>query len=100
MAAHDSRVETSRDVTELLKRGCDLAPRLIESAARFGVALQIFFPQAELEREGDQPLLGAVVQIALEPFPLCLAGFDDSGARSPELIEASPQLGVQPTVLE
>ena len=56
---------------------------------------QPLLQQAELERERDEPLLCAVVQVALESLPLLLAGLDDPRARAPELFEAGPQLGVQ-----
>ena len=40
------------------------------------------------------------MQVPFQPLPLRLARVDDPGARAPELFEASPQLRVQPAVLE
>ena len=55
---------------------------------------------AELERERDQPLLGAVVEVALQPLPLLLSRLDHPPARAAQLLEAGLQLDVQPAVLE
>ena len=90
----------ARDLAQLLERGRDLAPRLTEPRARIRVAVQLLFEQAQLERERDQPLLRAVVQVALEPLALLLTSVDDPRARALELFQASSQLGVQPGVLE
>ena len=56
--------------------------------------------QAQVEREGDQPLLRPVVQVPLQALALVLRGFDDPGARAPQLLEPGSQVGLQPTVLE
>src|SRR3954454_23777543 len=39
-----------------------------------------------MEREGDETLLGAVVEVALEPAALCDTRLDDPGARGRQLI--------------
>ena len=56
----------------------------------------------ELEREPDpeQVLLGAVVEVALEPASLVVAGFDDAGAGGADLGELGAQLGLEARVLE
>ncbi len=55
---------------------------------------------AQLEGERDEPLLRAVVEIALEKLPLTLRRLDDARAGAAELLEPGPQLGVEPGVLE
>ncbi len=56
----------------------------------------------ELEREPDpeQVLLGAVVEVALEPASLGVAGLDDAGAGGAHLGELGAQLGLEARVLE
>jgi hypothetical protein len=51
------------------------------------VGAQRLLEPAEVEREGDQPLLGAVVKVALQSLPLLLAGLDEPSARSFQLFE-------------
>ena len=48
----------------------------------------------------DQALLRAVVQVALQPPALDVAGLDDPGARRAQLVEARLQVRVQTCVLE
>jgi hypothetical protein len=55
--------------------------------------------QAQLEREGDQALLGAVVQIALQAPALGHAGLDDARAAHGQLVHAGAQLRLQAAVL-
>ena len=58
----------------------DLAPRVIEPRAALRVALELLLEQAQLEREGDEPLLRAVVQVSFEPLALLATCFDDPRA--------------------
>jgi hypothetical protein len=41
--------------------------------------------RAQLQRQRDQPLLGAVVQVALDAAPGLVGGGDDAGARGRQL---------------
>ena len=50
------------------------------------VALELGADHAELERDGDEPLLRAVVEVALEPPALGVADLDDPRARRGELL--------------
>ena len=54
--------------------------------ARVGVGLEAALDHAQLQRERHEPLLGAVVQVALQPPALGVAGLDDAGARARELV--------------
>ena len=56
--------------------------------------------QAQLHRERDEPLLRAVVQVALEAPPLRVAGGDDALARRLQLGQPVRRLLVQQLVLE
>ena len=100
VSADDGRVNPARYLAQLPERGRDLAPRLRQPQAGVSVGSQLLLEQAQLEREGDQPLLGAVVQVALQSLPLLLSGLDDPRTRSPQLLQARPQLDVQAPVLD
>ena len=54
----------------------------------------------QLHRQRDEPLLRTVVEVALEPPALGVAGLDDPRARSLQLLQASAQLDLQAAVLE
>ena len=55
-----------------MQPGPELACHLPDLAGVLGRVLQ----QAELDRERDELLLGAVVQVALDPLPLLILGLD------------------------
>ena len=88
MPADHRRVNAPRHVTQLLERQCDLAYRLIQAIHGIGVADKPLLEHAQLEREGDQPLLRSVVEVAFESLPLVLAGLDHSAARALQLLGA------------
>ena len=100
MPADDGRMDAARYITELLERRRDLPASLIEARPRVRVACQPLLEQAELERQGDKPLLCAVVKVPFQPLALLLPRLDHARARSPELCEPSSQLCVQARVLE
>src|SRR4029450_10108828 len=100
VSAQDSRMDAAGDVAELLERASDLTTRLIDPSLSFRIRAQPLLEQAELEREGDQPLLRAVVEIALQSLPLPLACSYHPRAGALQLFEARLQLGVQARVLE
>ena len=56
--------------------------------------------EAKRERERDEPLLRAVVEVALEPPPLGVARLDDARPRRAQLLELRAHLGLQALVLE
>ena len=66
----------------------------------FGIVGELVGVHPELERERDQPLLGAVVEVALEPLALLLAGLDHALARALELLQLRLELDLQAPVLE
>ena len=53
-----------------------------------------------MQRHRDEPLLGAVVEVALEAPPLGVAGLDDASARLAQIVDVRTELGVEPLVLE
>ena len=58
------------------------------SATRGRIVADAVAEQAELQGDADEPLLRAVVQVALEPPPLVVAGGDDPLARVLQLADA------------
>ena len=56
--------------------------------------------EPERERERDEPLLGSVVEVALEASPLGIGGGNEPGARCPHLGELRAHLGRETLVLE
>ena len=51
-------------------------------------------------REGEHPLLGAVVEVALEPSSLFVGRGGDSGPRRPERLQTGEHLGLKALVLD
>ena len=83
-------MDAAREVAQLLERGARLRLRLVDELQRHavGVVAQALAGHAELEAEGDEALLRAVVQVALDAAALGVGGGDDpapvrSGRRPP-----------------
>ncbi len=93
-------MQSACHVAELVEGDRDLPSRLLDPSPGARVVVHAASEAPELEREGDQPLLGAVVEIALEPGALPLTGLEHAPARAPQLFEARLELGVQLPVLE
>ncbi len=86
--AEHRRVDAAGELAQLL-RAPRRAPRShssSSSSAAAGSDVDLRLREPERERERDQPLLRAVVQVALEAPPLLVAGRDDAGARGPQLL--------------
>ena len=64
-----------------------------------GVLLQPRAGQLQVQGECQQPLLGAVVEVALDSSALPVAGLDDARARGAQLLEPGAELGVEALVL-
>ena len=56
--------------------------------------------ETQVVGEGEQPLLRAVVQVALEAPPSGVSCLDDPGARSLQVVELRQHLGLEPLVLD
>ena len=64
--------------------------RLVEASSAFEcTGRQLRAREAQRQRESDEPLLRAVVEITLEPLPLGIACLDDARARRAQLFEPS-----------
>ena len=90
----------ARQLAQLVERGLQLGARLVEQRRRLRRPLHLHPRQLELQRQRHQPRLRAVVQVALEPPPLGVAGLDQPRPRGAQLLDPRPQLRLQPLVLE
>ena len=81
-----------RQLAELVERRLELALR-VEERERVGRADRADAGQVQTEPEGEQPLLGAVVQRALDPAPLRLGGAVELRPRLPQPFREELALG-------
>ena len=63
------------------------------AAASSGVGRRARLGEPERDGERDEPLLGAVVEVALEHAARLVGSFDDARARCPDLLVLAPALG-------
>ena len=88
VGAHDRRVEATREVAELVERCRHLAAGVAEPTARGRIVVaEVVLEPAEVERQGDEALLGAVVQVAFESLALRLLCLHDTSTRFRELVD-------------
>ena len=74
-------MDATRELAELSERLVELGVRFFhESFRRGGVLSETRLDETQLDGQGDESLLGAVVQIALEPSAFGVACLDDSDA--------------------
>src|SRR5947207_1837460 len=100
MSCDNRRVNAARHVAKLLEGQRNLATRPVELVLRLWVSSNSLLQPTELQGKRDQPLLGAIVQVALESLPFLLPRLDHASARAPQLVETSVQLRLQPAILE
>ena len=95
-------MDPERQVAQLHEGGLRFIGCPIEAASDFRVAgLAEFGPgDPQLEAQRDEPLLGAVMEVALDPPALEIPGLDDPCARGADLLELRFDLGRQPIVLD
>ena len=93
-------MDAAGELAQLRERVRELVARGRHELLRGRVVADPVLEQPELQRDPDEPLLGAVVQVALEPPPLRVAGRDDPLARGLQLDQPRLRLGVQVLVLE
>ena len=87
VVGEDRRVDAAGQLAQLLERLREVRVGAPEQLGRLRVAVGDLPPdQAQGERERDEPLLRAVVQVALEPAPLVVARRDDARARCRQLL--------------
>jgi hypothetical protein len=78
-----------------------LARRRVEQFPHLRVRItQVRPSQADGQTQGDQPLLGTVVQVAFELAPGRVGGLHDAGPRLLHLGQLCPDLGSHPRVVQ
>ena len=90
-------MKTPGEVAHLGDRGPQLGRGLVEQ--RRGGARRLA-REVEPHRQGDEPLLRSVVEVALHPTALGIGRLDDPLPRRADLLELGPHLGREPFVLE
>ena len=75
---------------------------LVDAGALAGVGggLEFGAGKTQREREADQPLLGAVVQVALQPPAFVVTGGDDPCSGGAQVLQLGCQLCLEPLVLQ
>ena len=73
-------VDAVGQVAQLAQRGAELLPRGGHEPLLLGPGREPSAERAELQRERHEPLLGAVVEVALEPAALAVPRLDDPRA--------------------
>src|SRR5205823_13484170 len=90
----DGRVDPARELAQLGEGERQLLVGAREQLQRLVVARgRALAGKAERERQRDEALLRAVVEIALEPPPLCVLRLDEPDARGTELPFGALPLG-------
>ena len=80
-------MDAARELAQLLERLRQLLARAHEQlVGRIRIARQLRLRQPQRQRERDQPLLRAVVEVALEPPPRVVARRDDARPRRAQLL--------------
>ncbi len=89
-------MDAARELAQLLERTLQLGRRGLEEPGRGGrIGVELAPRHAELQRERDEPLLSAVVQVALQPAPLTHRHLDEPRSRRLELLDARAELGLE-----
>ena len=89
------------ELAELVQRRSEGLPCFLDDPTHgLGVRGQLRLGEPERHRDGDEPLLRAVVQVALEPPPFRIGGVDHPRTRDSKLFEPRAQVGLQTFVLE
>ena len=74
-------VQPARELAQFLECLVELLRRAREQRLeRLAAGVELHAHEAQRQRQGDEPLLRAVVQVALQLAPLLVAGFDDARA--------------------
>jgi hypothetical protein len=101
LLGQDLGMHPARQLAELLDRDLQLGDGVGEHTLELGIALrQLTLCDAQLERQRHEPLLGPIVQVALDPATLLVAGGDDPAPRLLHLVELRANVCLQPGVVQ
>ena len=90
-------MKPASEVTHLADRPEELGRRLVDEGRSTRRTLARL---VESHRQGNESLLGAVVEVALDAAPLGVAGLDDPCPRGANLLELRANLGRKPLILD
>ena len=93
-------MDAARELAQLRERDGELVAELVDGGGRLRVVAQPRAQQPQVERERDELLLGAVVQVALDLAAGVVGGLDDPPARVAQLLQPRAQVGLQALVVE
>ena len=93
-------MDPAGELAQLVQARLELRARGVEQRRELRVARRAPPRDPELRAERDHPRLRAVVQVALEPAPLVVAGAHEPRARRAQLLDPRPQLRGEALVLE
>ena len=96
----DRGMDAAGELAQLREPGGELDERVVEQRRRAGARLRVLAREVEHDRERDEALLGAVVQVALEPPARRVTRRHEPRARRLQLVDPCAQLGGEPLVLE
>ncbi len=100
-ALEPDRVQPARELAQLAAGDARLLARGVRRrTACCGVGLELAQREVERLAEHDEPLLGAVVQVAADPAALLVGGVDGAGARGHDLVAALAQRALVAAALE
>ena len=93
----DERMDPERQVAQLGEGGQGLVRCALQAASdgRVATVAQRASRDLQLEAERDEPLLGAVMEVSLDPPSLAVAGLDDPRPRGADLLELGLDLALQ-----
>ena len=90
-----------RDLAQLGDRGAELGDALVEQPVDVdGAVVEVPLGQPQLHAERDQPLLGAVVEVALQPAALVVADLDQPRPAGLGLAQGAGHLRAEPDHLD
>ena len=93
-------MDARREIAQLVDRLPGVGERAVdELASAVDVGGEALARELELDHQRDEPLLGAVVEVAPEPSAFRVARLDDPRARGPQRLQPGPQLDLQARVL-
>jgi hypothetical protein len=98
-AREERRMEASRDLPQVLDRALQLVERALDERDQPAVARDLGLERTQGEERGREPLLGAVVKVALEPAALAVASPNEPEPRGLELLELRDEVAMEPVAL-
>ena len=93
-------IDPAGECPQVIDGRVQAGPQLAGDQPHLAGVLGGVLQQAELDRERDELLLGAVVQVALDPLPLIILRAHQPEPRRPQVVDRGLQLGGEPDVAE